>query len=175
MDDERELIEQAQKGHHGAFLRLLERYDRQIMSVVYRFTTDQFDREDLYQDIFLNCFSSIGKFNFRSSLVTWMYRIALNRCISYMKKRTPIGEFHETVAPEIDWEQRQRIQAVRSALNRLKGKQKITFHLHYIEGFGIEEIGEILDCSEGTVKSHLNRARVKVRQDQEVLAWRTNP
>ena len=173
MNDENALIRQAQRGDHKAFLRLLERYDRQIMSVVYRFTTDQFDREDLYQEIFLQCFASIGKFRFKSAFVTWLYRIALNRSISYMKTRTPVAEFRETAAPAIDWEQRQKIQAVRSALNRLTGKQKIVFHLHYIEGFRVDEIAEILDCSPGTVKSHMNRARVKVREDQEVLAWQT--
>ncbi len=175
MHNETDLIRRAQKGDHEAFLALLERYDRQIMSVVYRFTTDQFDREDLYQEVFMHIYTSIRKFSFKSSLVTWMYRIALNQCISYMKKRTPVGDFQEMAAPGIDFEQRQKLNAVRAALDRLKGQQKISFHLHYIEGFSTDDIAEILACSAGAVKSHLNRARIKVRADKEVLAWQTNP
>lgn len=175
MHNETDLIRRAQKGDHEAFLELLERYDRQIMSVVYRFTTDQFDREDLYQEVFMHIYKSIREFSFKSSLVTWMYRIALNQCINYMKKRTPFSDFQEVAAPSVDYEQRQKLNAVRAALDRLNGQQKISFHLHYIEGFSTDDIAEILACSPGTVKSHLNRARIKVRADKEVLAWQTNP
>ena len=104
MKDERALIEQAQSGDQEAFLTLLSRYDRQIMSVVYRFTHDLYDREDLYQDIFMNCYRSIRKFQFRSSILTWLYRIALNRCLTYVRKKRPMDELKDPKAPPNFWE-----------------------------------------------------------------------
>lgn len=176
MDDEGELIRRAQSGDHDAFLRLLGHYDRQIMSVIYRFTCDAYDRQDLYQEVFLHCFRSIRRFRSRSSFLTWLFRLALNRCVSYMKKRPPVAEVSgEEAAPAVDWEQRLKLQAVRSALERLRGPQRICFHMHYIEGWSIDQIATLLDCRPGTVKSHLHRARSKVREDHEVLVWRTNP
>ncbi|MCP4901912.1 MAG: RNA polymerase sigma factor [bacterium] len=173
-DEERELVKQAQGGDHAAFLALLGRYDRQIMSVVYRFTCDEYDREDLYQEVFLHCFRSIGKFRFQSSLLTWLYRLAMNRSVTYMRKKRPTAEPVELVAPELDWERREKLRTIRRASNRLNGRQRICFHLFYIEGWALVEIAEVLDCREGTVKSHLNRARSRIRRDREVLAWLTN-
>jgi RNA polymerase sigma-70 factor (ECF subfamily) len=174
-DDERELIERAQEGDSEAFLALLARYDRQIMSVVYRFAGNLYDREDLYQEIFLHCFRSIKSFRFRSSFLTWLYRLALNRCRSHIKKRPPLAEPRDTPAPEMDWERREKLEAVRRAALKLRGPQHICFHLYYVEDWNTARIAELLECSEGTVKSHLNRARLKIRAEREVLVWRTNP
>ena len=177
MDDERALIRRAQGGDHDSFLALLARYDRHVMSVVYRFTCDQYDREDLYQEVFLHSFRSLESYRFRSSFQTWLYRLALNRCISYMKKRVPVAEprDEDAAAPAVDWERREKLRTVERALGRLDGPQRICFHLHYIEDWGVGQLAELLDCREGTVKSHLDRARKKIRKDHEVLLWQTNP
>ena len=173
--DESRLLAAAQRGEHDAFVDLLALHDRQIMSVVYRFTCDQYDREDLYQEVFLHCFRSIGQFRGRSSFRTWLYRLSLNRCVSYMQKKPPLGEPPpDAPGPAIDFVRREKLAAVHRALARLKGPQRICFHLHYVEQWRVEEIAELLDCRPGTVKSHLNRARGKVRQDDEVLTWQTN-
>jgi RNA polymerase sigma-70 factor (ECF subfamily) len=175
MEDEHQLIRRAQGGDHAAFIALLARYDRQIMSVIYRFTSDCYDREDLYQEVFLHCYRSLGTFRFRSSLKTWLYWLALNRSVTYMRKKQPVAEPTEMAAEEIDWERREKLRAVHQALCRLRGKQRICFHLHYIEDWRVDEIAAVLECSEGTVKSHLNRARSKIRGEREVLVWQSNP
>jgi RNA polymerase sigma-70 factor (ECF subfamily) len=172
-NDENVLIKLAQRGDHEAFLELLARYDRQIMSVVYRFTGDFYDRQDLYQEVFLHCFRSIRRFRFRSSFETWLYRIALNRCISYMKKKEPIAEAQDEAGHEFDWERRAKLHAIHAALSKMKGAQRICFHLHYIEDWSIARIAESIKCRNGTVKSHLNRARDKIRKDPRVRAWAT--
>ncbi len=173
MDEE--LVRQAQKGDHVAFLELLRKHDRQIMSVVYRFTGDLYDREDLYQEIFLHCFKSIGSFRFRSSFQTWLYRVALNRCVDYMNRKPVVREVLETAVPPHDLERREKLRSVHQAMNRLQGPQRICFFLHYVEGWTVEEIQDILDVRRGTVKSHLDRARKKIRLTPEVLRWQTNP
>ena len=174
MNDEA-LVKQAQEGDEVAFLELLRKYDRQIMSVIYRFSGDVYDREDLYQEIFLHCFKSIGSYQFRSEFRTWLYRVALNRCAEYMKKKPIVKEVVETAAPPLDWERREKLRSVHDAMNRLHGPQRISFHLHYVEGWTIDEIGEVLGVRSGTVKSHIDRARKKIRQTREVLRWQTNP
>jgi len=175
MKDERALIERAQAGDHDAFLDLVARYDRQIMSVVYRFTYGRFDREDLYQEVFLHCYRSIRRFRFRSSFRTWLYRLALNRSVTFMRKRQPVvAASREEQAPAVDWERREKLGSVHRALSRLKGRQRVCFHLHYVEGWRVDEIAAVLGCSEGTVKSHLNRARGKIRRDSEVVVWLTS-
>lgn len=173
-DDENLLIKRAQRGDHDAFLDLLARYDRQIMSVVYRFTGDFYDRQDLYQEVFLNCFRSISKFRFKSSFKTWLYRVALNRCITYMKRKEEIAEPADRQVAEFDWEHRAKIRAIHNALSAVKGSQRVCFHLYYVEDWSIEQIATTLGCRAGTVKSHLNRARDKIRKDPRVRAWTTN-
>lgn len=175
MDDELQLIQKAQKGDSGAFLELISRYDRQIMSVIYRLNCNRCDREDIYQEIFLACFKSIGSFKFRSSFSTWLYRVALNRSLSYMKKNTRVIEFSQGDTGDADEDANEKLKAVRSALAQINGLQKICFHLYYIEGWDIERIAETLECAPGTVKSHLYRARNRIRMDPGVLIWRTNP
>lgn len=175
MDDELLLIQKAQKGDSSAFLELIARYDRQIMSVIYRLNCDRCDREDVYQEIFLACFRSIGSFKFRSSFVTWLYRLALNRCLSYMKRNRRMLELPQGDAGNADANRNAKLQAIQSALGQLDGLQKICFHLYYIEDWSIERIAETLACAPGTVKSHLHRARNRIRTDPGVLIWRTNP
>lgn len=172
---ERHLIERAQQGDREAFLDLLTQHDRQIMSVIFRFCGDLYDREDLYQEIFLQCFLSIKSYRYQSSFRTWLYRVALNRCIDYMRKQKPLTQLPHGAASPPDWERRAKLRAVHNALSRLKGPQRICFHLYYVEQWSLEEIKDLLGCGEGTVKSHLHRARAKIKQDDEVLLWQTNP
>ncbi|MDJ0837521.1 MAG: RNA polymerase sigma factor [Acidobacteriota bacterium] len=169
------LVKKAREGDHHAFLALLKRCDRQLMSVVCRFTGDLYDREDLYQDIFLHCFQSIRSYRGDAPFQTWLYRLALNRCIDYMRKKPIVEPAEDSPGPEIDWERREKLAAVHRAMNRLDGPRRICFHLSYVEGWAVSEIAEMMGCSPGTVKSHLDRARKKIRKDHEVLIWQPNP
>lgn len=171
---ERQLIHWAKEGDHEAFLTLLSQYDRQIMSVVYRFTGDRYDREDLYQEVFLHAFASIRAYREEAAFGTWLYRVALNRCIDFMRKKPVVSQGDEQAAQAEEPEHRARIKAVMRAMNRLKGPQRISFHLYYIEGWRVTDIGAVLGCSEGAVKTHLSRARDKVKRDRGVLLWQTN-
>ena len=87
-------------------------------------------------------------------------------------KLTQVGNSTGVILPR---ERREKLRAVHRALSHLRGKQRVCFHLHYIEDWPVKDIADTLELSEGTVKSHLNRARGKIREDQEVLVWRTNP
>jgi len=171
-----QLIKDAQKGDHEALLELLSMHDRQTMSVVYRFSGNAYDREDLYQDIFLHVFKSIKTYKFKASFQTWLYRVALHRCCSYMRRKpneVPLAESPE--AHRLDFEARAKLKSIQNALGRLRGPQRISFHLFYIEDWQVEDIAEVLDCKPGTVKAHLQRARNKVKSAWEVRKWRASP
>lgn len=171
----KEWIEAAQKGDTEAFLALLQMHDRQVMSVVYRFAGCMADREDLYQDIFIHVFQSIKKYQFRASFRTWLYRVALNRCYSYLRSRKSFEVLEDQGGNPLDFESRAKIQAVHQALAKLRGPQRISFHLFYVESWSVEEIAEVLHCQVGTVKAHLQRARSKIKSAREVRTWLANP
>jgi RNA polymerase sigma-70 factor (ECF subfamily) len=176
-------ITAAKKGDSDAFLRLLRQYDRQVMSVIYRFSGDLYDREDLYQDIFLHAFQAIRKFRGQAAFATWLYRVALNRCLVYMRSNrlkhgstAPIDASFDQLESDgekadASLEQHQRMLAVQQAMQKLKGPQRICFHLYYIEEWDHDRIAATLAISTNTVKSHLHRARTKVRDSQEVAQW----
>jgi len=169
--NEQSLIEGAKQGDHRAFTTLLECYDRQVMKLILRFTGDRYDRDDLYQEIFTACYVALPKFSGKSTFYTWLYRISLNHCISYMRKKRPLEEEQEVPISGPNWEQREQLKAVLKALDNLKGPQRISFHLFYIEQWTVKEITQILECNAGSVKSHLDRARKKIRRDTEVAQW----
>lgn len=168
------LVELAKCGDQDAFLTLLRRYDRQIMGVVYRFTGNFYDREDLYQEVFLHAFKALSGFRGESSFMTWLYRIALNRCLHYLKSKPVVAEAVEQAQDSPDYELQARLKSVHAAVERLQGPQRMCFHLHYIEGWPVEDIATTLTLHSGTVKSHLDRARKKIKCAKEVLAWQTN-
>lgn len=168
---EAELIKAAKTGDAQAFLTLLKAHDRKVMSVIYRFSGDLYDREDLYQEIFLHAFQAIGRFRGEASVGTWLYRVAFNRCLTFMKERPTTAEIIDAPFDPESMERRAIMRSVNEAMKRLKGPQRIAFHLYYIEEWTIPEITEVLECRAGTVKSHLNRAREKVKKDREVLQW----
>lgn len=174
---EQQWIAAARAGDANAFLQLLSQYDRQVMSVIYRFSGNLYDREDLYQDIFLHAFQAVAKFRGDAAFSTWLYRVALNRCMTYMRRhRHPSLEAADEVAVEgLDTHEaharQQQLRAVQAAMAKLKGPQRMCFHLYYIESWDHERIAETLAISTNTVKSHLHRARTKVRDAEEVVAW----
>lgn len=172
--NEADLVARAQNGSHPAFTQLLERHDRRVMNVILRFTNNQYDSDDLYQEIFIACYKALPKFSGNSSFYTWLYRIALNCCIGFMRKHKPVQELPELPAEAINWERQHKLGAINQAMASLEGPQRISFHLFYIEQWSNSDIANVLDCSEGTVKSHLNRARQKIRQHREVAQWLIN-
>lgn len=177
---EQQWIAAAKQGDTNAFLRLLTTYDRQVMSVIYRFSGDLFDREDLYQDIFLHAFLSVRKYRGDAAFATWLYRVALNRCLVYMRRHRhePLEKIEEPSCEresvDLKMVRKQQMQAVQQAMGRLRGPQRLCFHLHYIENWEHDRIAETLEISINTVKSHLHRARSKVRDAKEVMTWLTN-
>ena len=92
-----------------------------------------------------------------------------------MKKNKPQPELPKVQgAHSPSLERKERLMSIHAAMKRLSTPQRICFHLYYAEDWDIGEIADVMQCKSGTVKSHLDRARKKIRADREVTVWNTN-
>ncbi len=178
MHVEKALIRRAKKGDVSAFEELIAGYEKKVYNTVYRFFNNSEDAMDITQEIFIKVFTSLRGFKENSSFSTWLYRIAVNTCIDFLRKKKdetlPIND--EMVAgndtthssftqlPEEFVEKQELKQALMKAINSLPEEQRICVILRDIQGFSYTEISEILMCSLGTVKSRLSRGRRALRQ-----------
>jgi RNA polymerase sigma-70 factor (ECF subfamily) len=179
-----ELIHQVKQGNDNAFEQLVYRYDRTVLSIALKYTGDTDDAKDLYQEVFIRVYRGINNFQFRSEFSTWLYRIAVNVCLSYKSRSKEYlkvsikevdqesdfaGDYSEQLiyegsSPEVAAEGNELAEIVDAALETLSPRQKITFVLKHYEGYKIREIAEMLNCKEGTVKKYLFDAIKNLRK-----------
>ena len=182
--DETELIHQVKQGNENAFEQLVYRYDRTVLSIALKYTGNTDDAKDLYQEVFIRAYRGINNFQFRSEFSTWLYRIAVNVCLSYKSRskdhlKVSINEEYENTdltkvpseqlvyegsSPEETAAGNELTEIVDAALETLSPRQKITFVLKHCEGYKIREIAEMLNCKEGTVKKYLFDAIKNLRK-----------
>ncbi len=179
-----ELIHQAKQGNENAFEQLVYRYDRTVLSITLKYTGSTDDAKDLYQEIFIRAYRGINNFQLRSEFSTWLYRIAVNVCLSYKSRskqhlKVSINEedddtdftknaseqlVYEGLSPEEAAAGNELAEIVDAALETLSPRQKITFVLKHYEGYKIREIAKMLNCKEGTVKKYLFEAIKNLRK-----------
>ena len=179
--EEIDLIKRIQGGDKMAFNEIMERYGERVMSLSYQFTNNSQDAEDLYQDVFIKVYKSVGTFRFESEFFTWVYRILANQAFNYHKKRKRMtyvdpGEDNylwDTIPCNGSDEADAQVytaslkEELDSALNRLSPQQRVVFILKHYEGQKIKDIAALLELTEGTVKRYLFRA---TRRLQSILA-----
>ena len=172
-----QLIEHVKSGYTNAFNTLMLRYRERIYSVVYNMTSNREDANDVTQDVFIKAFHNIHRFQQKSAFFTWLYRIAVNTAISFIKKNRgrqffSLENFEEegisSKLAEIlssrkhsrrELLMRELQEKLNEALQKLSLKHRTTVVLFEIEGLSHKDIGEILNCSEGTVRSRLHYAK----------------
>jgi len=179
-----DLIIQAQKGNQNAFEELVYRYDRSVFSIALKYSNNEDDAKDLYQEVFIRVYRSIKGFRFQSEFSTWLFRITTNVCLTYKSRskehlRVSIdkdfddeeNEFSTTKELVYDGSSPEEISSdadlgemVNAAVESLSPKQKMTFVLKHYEGYKIREIAEMLNCKEGTVKKYLFDAIKNLRK-----------
>lgn len=179
-----DLIIQAQKGNQNAFEELVYRYDRSVLSIALKYSNNEDDAKDLYQEVFIRVYRSIKGFRFQSEFSTWLFRITTNVCLTYKSKskehlKVSIDKDYDDEANEIretkelvyDGLSPEEISSgadlgeiVNAAVESLSPKQKMTFVLKHYEGYKIREIAEMLNCKEGTVKKYLFDATKNLRK-----------
>ncbi|MCL5020413.1 MAG: RNA polymerase sigma factor [Bacteroidetes bacterium] len=178
LPDDTELVMQAQHGDDSAFEKLIERYDRHVLSLAFSYTRNSDDTKDIYQETFIRAYSSIRKFQFRSEFSTWLYRIAVNVCLSFRMRRDKHsaavehipsaagereydGDFADQTSDypaEADFMRTEMARSIEAALTTLSPMQRMIFTMKHYEGYKLKEIAKTVGCSEGTAKKHMFNA-----------------
>jgi len=177
------LVERCRQGDPEAFCRLVAVHEGMVFNLAARLLGDAEEARDLSQEVFLQVYRSLGRFQGRSRLKTWLYRIVVNQCRNrrrWWRRRfreralslealTPADEARlsrATSAPgPFEWTRRQEeSRRVQRALEGLSFEHRVILLLREVEELSCEEIGRTLGLPEGTVKSRLSRAREALRQ-----------
>ena len=182
------LVAKCQKGDKQAFELLIKKYQRRIFHLIYRITQDPAVVESLAQDVFLKAYRSISSFRGSSRFYTWLYRIAVNTSLSYIKKES-VGENREK---RVDYDLHASNLAVDSmrvedpeellmrkeffkhlvgSLRRLPEELRTAVVLREFSGLNYEEIAEVMEIPLGTVRSRIFRARSRLREMLEPYVY----
>jgi len=180
--DDTELLTRLKAGDQAAYAQLVEDNASAIYRLALRLMGNEADAEDVLQETFLSAFKSIDRFEGRSSLSTWLYRIASNAALMRLRRNEPEqvsvdepierdnGEmmprqfFDFCCLPEDDLLREEAREQMKLAINELPPTLRSVFVLRDIEGLSTAETAETLDLSESAVKSRLMRARLKLRE-----------
>ena len=186
---EQELVARARRGDESAFEALVTENEKRIYNLCRRLTGNQEDAAELTQEAFLNAWRGLGRFQGESSFSTWLYRLATNACIDFLRKEKRRRSLSMTVslddeeearqvelpderyAPEGALERAEARRAVAEGLERLTLEHRQVLVMREIHGLSYAEIGQVLGLEEGTVKSRIARARGALRK---VLTERGN-
>jgi RNA polymerase sigma-70 factor, ECF subfamily len=171
--DERDLIERCRTGDDQAFGELVERYKNLVYGLVFRLTADRSAVDDVAQDVFLRIHRGLPYFRGDARLSTWIYRIVANVCHEVRGRRVPevpfdagrpdapVREYGAVDGAFADLELRDRLE---KAIAQLPDNYRMLVAAHYLDGVQYEALAEALDIPLGTVKTHLYRAKRRLRE-----------
>jgi len=174
MQHNTELVRACQNGDRDALRQLYEENRHGVFQVIARMVGEQ-EAADISQQVFVRAFSRIGGFEGRSNIRTWLHRIAVNEALQFLRrmKREPRQTGGELLKQQQTSETSQSDDAeiLSLAMKQLSPELKSIFLLREADGYSYGEIAEILEISEGTVASRLNRARRELRDILTRLGW----
>ena len=177
-----EIIERCLSGDQAAWDEIIRLHWRRVFNIAYKFVGRHDLAEDLTQDVFLKLFKSLDTFDRRANFQTWLISVSRNLCIdhyrSVRKERetmnrdvdpselTPVAT---TRSPQMELEQRDRVQLLRAALDKLAPSLRTAVMLRDIQELTYQEIADRLRLPEGTVKSRINRGRTELARQIQKL------
>ena len=176
-----DLVQRAQGGDLSAYDELVRRYQERIYATVYHMTANHEDAGDLAQETFIKAYQALKSFKGDSSFYTWVYRIAVNKTINFLKQKknkTHLSlndlDFNAEHDPDMvalvsdrtprrDASLAELQEKLNAAMLKLSEVHRLVVTLHDIQGLSHEEIGKIMDCNVGTVRSRLFYARQQLQ------------
>jgi RNA polymerase sigma-70 factor, ECF subfamily len=181
--DEDVLVRRARTGDLGAYDELVQRYQERIYATVYHMTSNHEDANDLAQESFIKAFQALKSFKGGSSFYTWLYRIAVNKTINFLKQRK--NRIHMSLndldfnaehdpdlvalisdkTPRREADLTELQEKLNEALMKLSEPHRLVVVLHDVQGLSHDEIAKVMNCNIGTVRSRLFYAR------QQLQAW----
>jgi RNA polymerase sigma-70 factor (ECF subfamily) len=177
--EEAALVRRVQAGDELAFREVVERYQAKIFSIIFGILRNHNDAEDIAQQVFSKVYFSIRNFDFRSSLLTWIYKITVNECYDYLRKKRVRRLVYESdfspeesqrmeasepaVDPSLPADERlaQRDLAVK-LLSKVSEEDRSLILLKEVEGHSVEELAQMTGMNENTIKVKLFRTRQKL-------------
>lgn len=180
---EAEIINKLQQGNEQAFKQVVEQYQKLVVNTCFGIVHSTEDAEDIAQEVFIEVFRSVQKFRADSKLSTWLYRIAVNRSLNFVrdnKKRRWFQSFDETVKeklalherikntktdqPGFQLENTERATLLHEAIDSLPENQKVAFTLSKYEDLSYQEISAVMDLSVSSVESLIFRAKKNLQK-----------
>ena len=181
--NDRELIQKIAAKDHSAFKALVDRYQTLVINTCYNLLGNRQDAEDVAQEVFFQVYKSAQKFRQEAKLSTWLYRIAVNRSLNFIRDNKRFGWLKSLSSllednrkrvtdvpasnldrPDITLEKKERNAIVQKAIDSLPEKQRAAFVLHKYEGMSYQEIAEILHRSLSSVESLIHRAKSNLQK-----------
>lgn len=171
------LVERAKQGDEKAFVELMRRYRKPVYHLILKMVRHPDDADDLTIEAFAKAFRNLPKFNPEFTFSTWLFRIATNNCIDFIRKKrlntTSIdGSFKDdngddvgidikdgNLNPQEEAIREEKIEIIKSIVTRLPNKYQVLVKMRYFQELSYEEIATELDAPLGTVKAQLHRAR----------------
>jgi RNA polymerase sigma-70 factor (ECF subfamily) len=173
------LVLRAQTGDESAFQEIVERYQAKVFSIIHGIVRQRNDVEDIAQQVFAKIYVSLKSFDFRSSLITWIYKITVNECFDYLRKRKVRKLVYESDLSEDEVRRVENTEPgvnrpvpadtalarhdyVVKLLSRVSEEERMLLMLKEVEGYSVEELAERTGMNENTIKVKLFRARQKL-------------
>jgi RNA polymerase sigma-70 factor (ECF subfamily) len=173
------LVRRAQAGDDSAFREIVEKYQSKVFSIIHGIVRQRNDVEDIAQQVFAKVYFSIRNFDFRSSLITWIYKITVNECFDYLRKKKVRKLVYESDMSEDEVRRVENTEPIpeRSTrtdttlarrdyivklMDKVSDEEKNLLMLKEVEGYSVEELSGMLRMNENTIKVKLFRARQKL-------------
>lgn len=180
MQSEKLLIKQIQSGDNIAFRRMVELHHLRVIHICLSFVHSPQDAEDIAQEVFIEVYKSINTYRFDASLSTWLYRLAVNKSLDFLRqkkrKKRGFGLVNTMERSELEGinysndddavgiEEKERILLLRSAIEKLPERQRVAITLSKIDELGQKEVAELMQTTVASVEALLIRAKKKLHQ-----------
>jgi len=168
-DEDFELIRKFQNGDDSAFTKLVLKHKEKVRNLIYLTLGDVDYIDDISQDVFISAFKMLGDFRYESKFTTWLYRVTVNKCKDYLRKKkvrsifAPIDEHEYHLRAKSRSDNPDVSSLVRKAIAKLPDKLREPLVLRDIDGLSYKEIADKFNCEVGTIKSRIFRARQALR------------
>lgn len=177
------LMLRTKDGDQAAFKELVEKHKISVLNLCLRFTGNKPDAEDLSQDVFMRIFQAAPRYEAKAAFTTWMYRIAVNLCLNYQRRKKLLTFFsidsdndfkknHQKKIPDIisserpdtNFEKKEQSQFIQKAIQSLPENQRTVVILYRYQNLSYQEIAETLETSISAVESRLFRAKINLKK-----------
>ena len=168
--NEKQSLKQAQDGDTSAFEQVVKSYQQRVQAIAYRIVGDREGARDVAQEVFIRLYRFLGQYKNNKQFFTWLYRIIVNASFDYLKKQNrfqtvPLEDIPENI-PELVYhanQQEEMAVIITKFVDTLSSPQRAAFLLREVENLSCKEIGEIMQCPTGTVRSYLFYARKNLK------------